>query len=162
MFIYKVTSFTYLAISGRVLLMHFSVFFIREEFCRRKNGRTSRRTLNFWIIKKKDSIFKIKSKKCTFYVKKPTIQNDKDPMLSEVMAHKPLWISILSNLPVYTFMIRSMEQQHPSIYCLYTLVPIGIGKGAGAYLQRTFQAKGRVQPEQVTSLSQGATTAILF
>lgn len=34
----------YLAISGNVLLMHFSVFFMRDEFCRRKNGRKSRRT----------------------------------------------------------------------------------------------------------------------
>lgn len=36
----------YLAISGNVLLMHFSVFFMRDEFCRRKNGRKSRRTLS--------------------------------------------------------------------------------------------------------------------
>lgn len=35
----------YLAISGRVLLIHFSVFFMREEFCKRKNGRINLLTL---------------------------------------------------------------------------------------------------------------------
>lgn len=37
----------YLAISGRVLLMHFKVFFIREEFWRRKKGRMSLLTRRF-------------------------------------------------------------------------------------------------------------------
>jgi hypothetical protein len=43
-----------LAISGSDHLMHFRVFFIMEEFCSRKKGRSNRRTRRGWKTPKRE------------------------------------------------------------------------------------------------------------